>query len=345
MIALAVAALASCSKDKSMSTNEGSLIDFRTAIGTRATVATTANLTEFKVAAFDAEGAEYFAPTRFFKGESSTSFVSNPPKNWPSDESVISFYAYAPQSLTGVTLTQETKSIAFNAAATQEDLIVATTTGSRTANAAGVELSFNHKLSQIEVQAKNTNSSYVFKVKQVKIAQSLTEGSYAFDEDSWTCGETKADISTTAAEEGSVIGTSYASIMGENGNLMMVPQQLVAWDPEEDASNAAKGAYIAVLIKITTAEETPTAVFPATEDDYAWACIPINTLWEKGKKYIYQLDFSDGAGKIDPTDPTDPGDDVLNKQIKFNVNVVDWVDAAAIQYPEPAPAPEEEVIL
>lgn len=64
----------------------------------------------------------------------------------------------------------------------------------------------------------------------------------------------------------------------------------------------------------------------------------------KGKKYIYQLDFSDGAGKIDPTDPTDPGDDVLNKQIKFNVNVVDWVDAAAIQYPEPAPAPEEVVI-
>ena len=65
--------------------------------------------------------------------------------------------------------------------------------------------------------------------------------------------------------------------------------------------------------------------------------MPVNTNWEAGKKYVYTLDFTNGAGKVDPekeepTDPTDPfhpGDDILgDSPIKFTVTVTEWVEEA-----------------
>lgn len=62
------------------------------------------------------------------------------------------------------------------------------------------------------------------------------------------------------------------------------------------------------------------------------------TNWQAGKKYIYTLDFSEGAGKVDPekeqpedptVDPFDPGEDILGSPIKFTVEVSEWEDAGA----------------
>lgn len=52
--------------------------------------------------------------------------------------------------------------------------------------------------------------------------------------------------------------------------------------------------------------------------------VAIGTKWDAGKKYIYTLDFTNGAGKVDPekpepTDPTDPdnpGGDIFGGAIK-----------------------------
>ena len=63
----------------------------------------------------------------------------------------------------------------------------------------------------------------------------------------------------------------------------------------------------------------------------------INTNWEAGKKYVYTLDFSEGAGKVDPekpdpadpNDPFNPGEDILGSPIKFTVEVSEWEDAGA----------------
>ena len=63
----------------------------------------------------------------------------------------------------------------------------------------------------------------------------------------------------------------------------------------------------------------------------------IGTNWEPGKKYVYTLDFSNGAGKVDPekeqptdpdVDPFDPGENILGSSIKFTVEVTPWEDAA-----------------
>ena len=43
------------------------------------------------------------------------------------------------------------------------------------------------------------------------------------------------------------------SIMAKDGdNAMLLPQELTAWDSENDKTNDAKGAYLAVKVQITT---------------------------------------------------------------------------------------------
>ena len=60
-----------------------------------------------------------------------------------------------------MTINSTTKTLAdFEPATTiadQKDFITATATGSKTDEAAGVALTFGHRLSQIEIKAKNTN--------------------------------------------------------------------------------------------------------------------------------------------------------------------------------------------
>lgn len=56
-MSMAVLAIASCSKDQTISTNTGREIDFRTSLATRATETTTANINEFYVTAIDKNNA------------------------------------------------------------------------------------------------------------------------------------------------------------------------------------------------------------------------------------------------------------------------------------------------
>ena len=118
--------------------------------------------------------------------------------------------------------------------------------------------------------------------------------------------------------------------MGADGNAMLIPQQLVAWTPESDKPNTKKGAYLAVKINIVTKDGAQ--IYPATQGEYDWAAVAIDTNWKPGKKYVYTLDFSNGAGKVDPekptpvvpTDPFNPGEDILGSPIKFTVDVTPW---------------------
>lgn len=87
--------------------------------------------------------------------------------------------------------------------------------------------------------------------------------------------------------------------MGTEGeSAMLIPQKLVPWNPNSDPANSKKGVYISVFTKITTSEGTQ--IFPETAEEYAWVAVPIDTEWEAGNKYVYTLDFTDGAGYTDP---------------------------------------------
>ncbi|WP_302277644.1 fimbrillin family protein [Alistipes ihumii] len=331
---LAAAAMTACSQDETTDVvGNGHPIDFRTAMGTRAAETTTGTLQKITVMAIDAEHENYFTDVEFSK--KGNYFTSETPYYWPVDGSQLSFFAYAPTATElgsgSVEITNASKKLTNYAPATdvseQQDFITATATGSKTDEAKGVALTFKHRLSQIEIKAKNTEDTYVYKVQGVRIAQPVSKATFDFGTGAWELGSDKATYEVTYKGSEKTLGSSAVSIMKTDGdNAMLIPQQLVAWDSGTDKSNAKKGAYLSVLINITKADgEDP--VYPAEAGQYGWAAVAIDTNWEAGKKYVYTLDFSNGAGKVDPEDPDHPGEDILGSPIKFSVEVDTWKPA------------------
>lgn len=323
--------LTGCSEDETISVNEGNGIEFRPAMGTRtrATEITNSNLESIKVAAF-MQGTPYFETTDFVKGETGF-FSSTPVYHWPGDDTELEFYAYAPAAPGGmVSLTSDSKILTDFTPATniadQVDFITSYAKGNRSANEeSGVELTFNHQLSQIEVYAKSDNDAYIFKISGIRIGQPVSKGSFDFTNSSWTLGSDKAIYEETYSSP-RILTSVPASMMGDEGNAILLPQQLVAWDHENNKDNSAKGAYLSVKLQANTKAGAQVYPFPSN-GDCQWAAIPLPTNWEAGKKYVYTLDFTEGAGFVDPEDP-EPGTPVLGGPIKFTVDVVDWTDSA-----------------
>lgn len=340
-MAMAAMLIASCSSDDVVSTNTGRAIDFRTSVGTRGAETTTDNIKEFYVTAIDANKANYFTDLKFEKETNSTFFVSTPLYYWPVGD--LKFDAYSPSAPdlgATISISSTAKTMTGFSPATaikdQKDFVTAYATGNRTNNeSSGVELKFNHQLSQIEIKAKNTNTGYIYKVVGVRIGKPVSTGDFNFATSAWTLKPTKANYEEVYTEAKTLTEES-ASMMGEGGNAMLIPQPLVAWVSKTDPKNDAEGAYLALKIQITTKDGAQ--VYPAKKDEYAWAAVAIGTKWEAGKKYVYTLDFSNGAGKVDPEKPTptpdpdkpdpfNPGDDILGKPIKFTVEVTEWTPA------------------
>lgn len=327
LIGLSAMAFASCTEEESVNLDKGSKIDFRPAMGTRATETTNANLKEITVAAFQgSQTSPFFNPTLFTKG-SDNYFTSNPEYYWPGDDSELDFYAYSPEAPGGtLTMTADTKTLTgFSPAsdiASQVDFITSQASGKKSVNEnTGVDLTFDHRLSQIEIQAKADNAAYVFKVSGVRIGQPVSTGDFDFTTGDWTLGTDKAIYEETY-DTPITLTADAVNIMGAEGNAMLLPQQLTAWNPDTDGANAAAGAYLSVKIQINTVAGAQVYPFPSDEN-CIWAAIPIDTNWEQGKKYVYVLDFSHGGGNVDPHDPQ-PGEPVFGGPIKFTVNVTDW---------------------
>lgn len=343
-MAMAAMLIASCSSDDVVSTNTGRAIDFRTSVGTRGTETTTDNIKEFYVTAIDANNANYFTDLKFEKETNSTFFVSTPLYYWPVGD--LKFDAYSPSapdlgatisiSSTAKTMTGFSPATAIK---NQKDFVTAYATGNRTNNeSSGVKLTFAHQLSQIEIKALNTNTGYKYEIVGARIAMPVSKGNFNFADHTWTLtGTEKAKYDVNFADAPRILnGTAATMMIVADGNAMLLPQQLTAWDTKEDKTNTKKGAYLALKIRITTAAGAQ--VYPAKKGEYDWAAVAIGTNWEAGKKYVYTLDFSKGAGKVDPEKPTptpdpdkpdpfNPGDDILGKPIKFTVEVTEWTPA------------------
>lgn len=331
LLTAAAATMAACSQDEATDVaDKGHGIDFRTVL-TRAAETTTANLSSITVTAIDADNENYFTDVEFTK--SGSYFTSETPYYWPSDGSSLSFYAYSPAAAdlgAAVTIDNAAKKLTdYQPAATiadQKDFITANATGSKADESTGVALTFKHQLVQIEIKAKSNSGSYNYKVQGIRIAQPVSKGTFDFGTSTWQLGSDKTDYEVTyEGSEKPLDGTAASMMAADGDNAMLLPQQLVAWDPDGDKKNDSKGAYLALKVNITDKGGDP--VYPAEAGEYAWASVAIDTNWEAGQKYIYTLDFTDGAGKIDPEDPDHPGEDILGSPIKFTVTVDTWQDA------------------
>ena len=191
----------------------------------------------------------------------------------------------------------------------------------------------DHALSQIQINAKNGNDLYKYQVKGIRIAKVGEKATFDVIAGTWS---NASDVKTYKVEYDTPIALQADAqpIMGtEAGNAMLIPQTTTEWDGVA-IDDAVTGSYISVLVQITTKDGG--LVYPKKADGFAWATVPVKFEWTKGNKYIYTLDFTNGAGKVDPVDPgtdwdknepqkdPDKGQDILGEPIKFTVTVNPW---------------------
>ncbi len=318
LMGLAVTALSSCTKDTVKEVNTGHAIDFHVSAQTRASEITTGNLNAFYVTALNESGAAYFEDQAFIRGANDV-FISTPSYYWPST-GTLSFYAYAPadDNLTGTLSISGSGKVleGFSPAETiadQEDFIVAKATGSKTNAAQGVALEFSHMLSQIEIHAKNAHEGYRYLVKGVRITDVVSSADFDFETTLWTLDEaTTSDYEVRYADAieldevgNNVMGKIISDEVILSDNAMLIPQDLKTVAPD-----AKIGLYVQAV------SQTGVQVFPEN-GDYDWMEISIDTEWEKGCKYVYTLDLTQGAA--------------LGEPIKFTMNVTQWNESSTFK--------------
>lgn len=371
-MAMAAIALASCSTDETSEVNRGNSIEFRTAIGTRAEAATVRSCWMTAVDAYD----DYLFSMQPYEDSDGSGILKHPngyQYYWPADGTDITFYAFSPTTVrepgngtpspqfylgnssstvekSGLCISNFYPRYPFTSQGStsdgnQYDLLGVVQSGNKNSNTDGITLTFKHLLSCIDIQAMSSSTAYDFEVAGWKLANVQVKGTYDLTDPNagWTFAATPETY-------------TYTYLKGTNGetkltdkyqdinfwSMYMIPQQLVAWNPETDANNGSKGAYLALRMRITS-KSTGSVIFPteaagASAKVFDWIAVPLDTNWQVGKKYIYKLDFSNGAGNVAP-DVDDsgknpgglnPGDEVMsNVKISFVVNEIDdWQDAS-----------------
>lgn len=344
-MAAAAIALASCSSEDVVEVNNGNAIDFRVTMGaetnSRGAETNTDNLGQFYVTAIS-NNALYFENVLFSKGDDNK-YKSAIEYLWPGT-GTVDFYAYSyfagitdnalnalvSSNFGTVSVTSTSQTITGftpnTDVAKQIDLVTATGTGSNANKEAGLALTFKHALSQIQIKAKNGNTNYKYEVVGVKIGNVANTGTFTFKPaegvEPWASqsGNTTYEVTYTTAKELNATAVDIMDNVG-NANAMLVPQQLTAWEPSSKAITS--GSYLAVKLKITMVG-TRNVIYPkpaegATEQ-YAYAYIGIDTKWDAGYRYIYTLDFTNGAGFDEGGDP------ILGGPIAFTADVTGWVD-------------------
>lgn len=227
------------------------------------------------------------------------------------------------------------------------------------------------------------DDSRTVKIKGAWIVNVRPTGNLVFKENatsdnhmSWVATGDKTFYGLSYADkEEATLSHEYVSLIGaenDNSSLMLVPQELEKWDLKTDKANSKNGAYILLLCRIEvkhagalhpetsgdTNDDPVTSegeyhyhqLFPVSEtyneNAYGYTCVPIDTKWLPGKKYVYNLEFcgaESGAGIYPPTlpgefpsgdniitdrpDDKETGDTVLDDPISFKVTLEEWTDA------------------
>ena len=315
---------------------------------------TTGNLGPFQVSAIG-NGAMYFDNVTFTK---STVWESNPAYHWPAYP--LTFCAYNTPAYGHFTrnITTGGQTLTFTPSTTlskQEDLVAAyadnKTQSNATSTGNSLPITFHHYLTQVVVNAKNSNANYTVKVSGVKVANLAGEGTYTFNGNTMTATAGKVNSTESSDYFATFTAKTLDGIAQEvmtdagNGRWYLVPQSVTAWNQAGDNTNNSHGTYLALKVKIST--DGGAQIYPKA-GDAAWMAVPVPTTpfaFAQGKKYNVTIDFfsaegTGGAGYVDPEAPSDldgngnsdedKGKPIVGGAIKFNATVNDWGNAVDV---------------
>lgn len=373
--ALAVLSLAACTKSEVVELNKGNEISLTAVTGKNLTKAADGYCNSAMPADFDVwaatDGKKYFEAQTYTRDGSTNTYKSTNARYWPT--TAVDFFAAKNYKGTGDTpATATLDATAGSSKLTVSNFEVTKTVGNQTdfiyavnkgvskptsGNAAA--LNFRHALSQIEFQAKNSNSGIYVEVTGVTVKQVYSKGNFSVDvattnnfvdhtlgaadtdnrsgRCTWAGQDAKADyaISFDAVALGSeATSLSVTDPDGKeyNANTMyLIPQTVpdlwaVPTPPTTPTPVPATGkAYFEITAKIWNVAGA--AVDKGNDvvlhDGKIAVPIPGSTTWQDGLRYVYTFNFTTyGTGGVDPG----TGDPVLTP-IELTVTVDDFVDA------------------
>lgn len=364
--ALAVLSLAACTKIEVVELNKGNEISLTAVTGKNLTKAADGYCNSAMPADFDVwaatAGKKYFEAQTYTRDGSTNTYKSTNARYWPTTD--VDFFAAKNYGGSATLTATDPTSLAVadytvpTTVADQKDFIYAVKKGAKKADGAAV-LNFRHALSQIEFQAKNSNSGIYVEVTGVTVKQVYSKGNFsvnvattnnfvdhtlgAADTDNrsgrctWAGQDAKADYAISFAAvplESTATSLSVTDPDGKeyNANTMyLIPQTVpdlwaVPTPPTTPTPVPATGkAYFEITAKIWNvagaAVDTDNDV--VLHDGAIAVPIPESTTWQDGLRYVYTFNFTSyGTGGVDPG----TGDPVLTP-IELTVYVDDFVDA------------------
>ena len=364
LLALAsVAAMVACNKTQLIQEPPGAdAISFRPLMNsmTKAVDNTLSTLQAngfYVLARYNSGSAAYFSDTHYTWN--STSWITATPNYWPSDDTAIDFYAYAPAAtgqITGHDAADNYKTFVVTPSTTvseQVDFIFAYTENqNKTDNGSGVALTFRHAESKVIIKLKNSNANQNIWVSSVSLANIKGAGTYAYTGESESKLEV-ADWSVTAAPTAvytqAITGAAQddfttATAAAAGDAMVLIPQTLTTAEGyASTGTHEYAGACIKVNLKVQNKAGGNWIVGAASgEGEYVTVMWPLAAnSWAPGMAYTYTVDLAGGG--YAPVDPT-PGDGgaptpVINPalEISFLTPTVDtWTDAAGIAVPPAA---------
>ena len=364
--ALAVLSLAACTKSEVVELNKGNEISLTAVTGKNLTKAADGYCNKAMPADFDVwaatDGKKYFEAQTYTRDGSTNTYKSTNARYWPTTD--VDFFAAKNYGGSATLTATDPTSLAVadytvpTIVADQKDFIYAVKKGAKKADGAAA-LNFRHALSQIEFQAKNSNSGIYVEVTGVTVKQVYSKGNFsvnvattnnfvdhtlgAADTDNrsgrctWAGQDAKADyaISFDAVALGSeATSLSVTDPDGKeyNANTMyLIPQTVpdlwaVPTPPTTPTPVPTTGkAYFEITAKIwnvagAAVDNNNDVVL---HNGKIAVPIPGSTTWQDGLRYVYTFNFTTyGTGGVDPG----TGDPVLTP-IELTVSVDDFVDA------------------
>ena len=364
--ALAVLSLAACTKSEVVELNKGNEISLTAVTGKNLTKAAdgycnSAMPADFAVWAAT-DGKKYFEAQTYTRDGSTNTYKSTNARYWPTTD--VDFFAAKNYGGSATLTATDPTSLAVadytvpTTVADQKDFIYAVKKGAKKADGAAA-LNFRHALSQIEFQAKNSNSGIYVEVTGVAVKQVYSKGNFsvnvattnnfvdhtlgAADVDNrsgrctWAGQDAKADYAISFAAvplESTATSLSVNDPVDQeyNDNTMyLIPQAVpdlwvVPTPPTTPTPVPATGkAYFEITAKIwnvagAAVDKNNDVVL---HDGKIAVPIPASTTWQDGLRYVYTFNFTTyGNGGVDPG----TGKPVLTP-IELTVTVDDFVDA------------------
>lgn len=279
--AVAIAALASCTKSEVVYNQGQQEIGFRQFTGsmTKADPSTSPLPTTTSMGVFSyLNGTEtaYFENAKFVNKSGTDKWGGDTPYYWPL-QGTLDFVLYAPHQASGVTYTPRIKvlnvTIADNSGETQTDYLYGKDFYVNTSKPAtpsdGVPVILKHALSKVTIAAK-ANADSIFTVSSIKLMQTTQEGSYT------------VTYNTTDDDFTSVVTGSPTAAKKDMDYVSS------AWNltTEFTANSASKlvvpSAQTSIVLKYKMAGST--TELTATVDLSSGSA-----RWETGKHYTYNL--------------------------------------------------------